>query len=83
MNFSPISESSFIASGINTVLDTSGAEVGDDTQIGFNITYMLNKQWGVKVFRTYIFKYEFTGISSLRGVPIGVSEHLPPTISED
>lgn len=74
VNVSPNSDS-------GPVLGNDGVEVGSDTQFGFNITYMLDDTWGIELLGANIFEHKITGTGSLAGADIGITEHLPPTIS--
>lgn len=63
------------------VLGNDGVGVDSDTQIGFNLTYMLDDNWGIEVLGANPFTHKISGDGTLRGVPIGRTDHLPPTFS--
>ena len=62
-------------------LGANSLDVDADTQFGFNLTYMLDRHWGIEVLGANIFKHEISGRGSLDGAAIGETEHLPPTVS--
>ena len=77
-NISPNSDSGAV---LPDALGSNSLDVEGDTQFGFNVTYMLNETWGIEVLASSIFKHDIRGEGSLDGADIGVTEHLPPTIS--
>ena len=52
-------------------------EVGNNTQLGIDGTYMLSNQLGIGVLAATPFKHDIT----LNGTKIGSTKHLPPTIT--
>ena len=78
VNVSPNADSGAVLPG---ALGDNSLDVGGDTKLGFNITYMFDDTWGIEVLGADIFEHEITGEGSLSGADIGITEHLPPTIS--
>ncbi len=78
VNISPNSDSDALLPG---VLGGNSLDVDSDTQLGFNLTYMFDDTWGIEVLGANLFEHRITGEGSLAGADIGVTEHLPPTIS--
>tara|TARA_Y100001956_G_scaffold8504_1_gene7255 strand:- start:62 stop:577 length:516 start_codon:yes stop_codon:yes gene_type:complete len=64
-----------------------GVEVDSNTQIGLNLVYMLNSNWGVEVLAATPFSHEVTLIDTAdNGLGLGDGKlaevtHLPPTVS--
>jgi len=56
-----------------------GVDVGDETQLGLNIGYMLTDRWGLELLAATPFSHEIT----LKDLPVkaGDTKHLPPTLS--
>lgn len=52
-------------------------DVGNNTQLGLDGTYMLNNQLGIGVLAATPFKHDIT----LNGAKIGSTKHLPPTVT--
>lgn len=52
-------------------------DVGNNTQLGLDGTYMLNNQLGIGVLAATPFKHDIT----LNGKNIGSTKHLPPTVT--
>ena len=78
VNVSPNSDSGAV---LPDALGSNSLDVEADTQFGFNVTYMIDDTWGIEVLGASIFKHDIRGEGSLDGADIGVTEHLPPTIS--
>lgn len=64
-----------------------GVEVDSNTQIGLNLVYMLNSNWGVEVLAATPFAHDVTLIDTAdNGLGLGDGKlaevtHLPPTVS--
>ncbi len=64
-----------------------GVEVDSNTQIGLNLVYMLNSNWGVEVLAATPFTHDVTLIDTAdNGLGLGDGKlaevtHLPPTVS--
>lgn len=63
------------------VLGNDGVQVGDDSQFGFTLTYMLDDNWGIELLGANPFSHSLTGTGALAGLPIGSTKHLPPTLT--
>jgi outer membrane protein len=58
-----------------------GVDVENATNLGFSGTWFINKHWGVEVLAALPFEHDIVGSGALKGVDIGSTKHLPPTIS--
>ena len=58
-----------------------GVDVENETNLGFTGTWFINKHWGVEVLAALPFEHDIVGSGALKGVDIGSTKHLPPTIS--
>ncbi len=58
-----------------------GVDVENATNLGFTGTWFINKHWGVEVLAALPFEHDIVGSGALKGVDIGSTKHLPPTIS--
>ncbi|SEI56018.1 outer membrane protein [Allopseudospirillum japonicum] len=57
------------------------AEVDNDSQLGISFTYMLSPTMGIEVLGATPFEHDIKGAGALKGVTIGSTSHLPPTIT--
>lgn len=61
------------------------AEVGDDTQLGLTLTYMITDRIGIELLAATPFEHDITanldGFESGLKIPVGDVKHLPPTLS--
>lgn len=58
-----------------------GVSVKDDTGLAFSGTYFVNKHFGVEVLAALPFEHDIEGTGALKGVDIGSTKHLPPTVT--
>lgn len=58
-----------------------GVSVKNDTGLAFSGTYFVSKHFGVEVLAALPFEHDIEGTGALKGVDIGSTKHLPPTIS--
>lgn len=58
-----------------------GVDVDNSTGLGFSGTWFMNKHWGVEVLAALPFSHDIVGTGALKGVDIGSTKHLPPTVS--
>lgn len=56
-------------------------DVKNDANLGFTATWFLNKHWGVELLAALPFSHDIIGSGGLKGVNIGSTKHLPPTLS--
>ena len=72
------------ALGISAINGT-GAEVGNDTQLGLTLNYMFTPELGIELLASTPFKHDITanlnGYSAGLKVRAGDTQHLPPTLS--
>lgn len=62
----------------------SEADVGSNTQLGLNFTYMLTDNWAIDVLASTPFTHDITaetGALGLGNIDAGETKHLPPTVS--
>lgn len=60
----------------------SSLDVDDNTQLGINLLYMYNSNWGVELLAATPFEHTASGKGALAGVgDIADVKHLPPTLS--
>jgi len=63
----------------------SGVTVGDDTQLGLTVTYMLDKNWGIELLAatpfSHTIKSEGTALAGLGIDEVATADQLPPTLS--
>ena len=67
-------------SSSGTVLG-GGVDVENNTGLGFSGTWFVNPHVGVEVLAALPFKHDIVGTGVLKGVDIGSTKHLPPTVS--
>lgn len=58
-----------------------GVDVNNGTSLGFSGTWFVTKHWGVEVLAALPFSHDIVGTGALKGVDIGSTKHLPPTVS--
>lgn len=58
-----------------------GVDVENSTGLGFSGTWFVTKHWGVEVLAALPFSHDIVGTGALKGVDIGSTKHLPPTVS--
>lgn len=58
-----------------------GVDVKNGTSLGFSGTWFISKHWGVEVLAALPFSHDIVGSGALKGVDIGSTKHLPPTVS--
>ncbi len=58
-----------------------GVDVKDATGFGFSGTWFATSHLGIEVLAALPFEHDIVGSGALRGVDIGSTKHLPPTIS--
>lgn len=58
-----------------------GVDVEDATGLGFSGTWFFSQHVAVEVLAALPFEHNIVGTGSLKGVDIGSTKHLPPTIS--
>lgn len=85
VNVNPKSDSGADSSPVTSTLapgDKSELVVGDDTQLGLTLTYMVAPQVGVEVLAATPFQHqvEVEG-GALDGTKVAEANHLPPTVS--
>ncbi len=68
--------------------DDSGAVLGNDgvavdsaTGLGLSLTYMFDSHWGLEVLAASPFSHSIDGTGALKGLNIGKTKQLPPTVS--
>jgi outer membrane protein len=79
-------ESSSVINTINTgALAGTGVGVGNNTQLGINLVYMLTDSWAIEVLASTPFEHDLTasGLAQygFNTTDLGSTEHLPPTVS--
>ena len=67
------------SSGI--VLGNDGVAVDSASALGLSFTYFYDTNWGVEILAATPFKHDITGVGALKGVDIGSTKQLPPTVS--
>jgi outer membrane protein len=58
-----------------------GVDVKNSTGLGFSGTWFATNHWGVEVLAALPFSHDIVGSGALKGVDIGGTKHLPPTVS--
>lgn len=58
-----------------------GVEVDSATGLGFSGTWFATPHIGIELLAALPFEHDIVGTSALRGVDIGSTKHLPPTLS--
>lgn len=58
-----------------------GVKVGDDTQLGVAVAYMLTSNVAVELLAATPFEHDIAGTGALAGVDVGSTKHLPPTLT--
>jgi len=58
-----------------------GVDVKDATGLGFSGTWFYSSHLAVEVLAALPFEHDIVGTGTLKGVDIGSTKHLPPTIS--
>lgn len=58
-----------------------GVDVDDATGLGFSGTWFFSPHLGVEVLAALPFEHDIVGSGALKGVDIGDTKHLPPTVS--
>ncbi|MCG8415625.1 MAG: outer membrane beta-barrel protein, partial [Pseudomonadales bacterium] len=81
----PDESSSLISTTATGALAGTAAGVGNSTQLGINVVYMLTDSWGLEVLAATPFEHDIT-VSGLEQYGFSVSDlgetkHLPPTVS--
>ncbi len=58
-----------------------GVDVKDATGLGFSGTWFINSHFGIEVLAALPFEHDIVGTGALKGLDVGSTKHLPPTIS--
>lgn len=58
-----------------------GVDVEDATGLGFSGTWFATPHIGIEVLAALPFEHDIVGTGALKGVDIGSTKHLPPTVS--
>jgi outer membrane protein len=58
-----------------------GVDVKDATGLGFSGTWFFSPHLAVEVLAALPFEHDIVGTGALKGVDIGSTKHLPPTVS--
>lgn len=70
------------SSGELTGIPGSGVDAGDDTQLSFNISYMVRDNLALELLAALPFKHQISGTGSIAALgQIAEIKHLPPTLS--
>lgn len=81
----PDESSSLISTAATGALASTSVGVGNSTQLGLNLVYMLSDNWGMEVLAATPFDHDLTaaGLSQygFSTTDIGSSKQLPPTVS--
>jgi outer membrane protein len=56
-------------------------DVDDATSLGVSGSWFFSSHWAVEVLAALPFEHDIVGAGSLKGVDIGSTKHLPPTLS--
>lgn len=84
-NVQPNESSSVIDTIATGPLAGTGIGVGNNTQLGFNLTYMFTDSWAVEVLVSTPFEHDLTASGLAQygfdTTNLGSTEHLPPTVS--
>ncbi|MFP6814648.1 MAG: OmpW family outer membrane protein [Pseudomonadales bacterium] len=73
----------YVRAGLHTVAPQSKGDivkVGNDTMVTFDVTYMVTENWAIGLLAAAPFKHE---LSLLDGTEVGVTKHLPPTLTAE
>ncbi|MBT8146741.1 MAG: outer membrane beta-barrel protein [Gammaproteobacteria bacterium] len=84
-NVDPDASSSLISTADTGPLPGTGADVGDSTQLGLNLVYMLSDNIGVEVLAATPFEHDLEaeglGAYNFDVTDLGSTKHLPPTVT--
>lgn len=58
-----------------------GVDVEDATSLGFSGTWFYSPHIGIEILAALPFEHDIVGTGALKGVDIGSTKHLPPTVS--
>ncbi|MCG8315014.1 MAG: outer membrane beta-barrel protein [Pseudomonadales bacterium] len=61
--------------------DQNTVEVDDGAAAGISLTYMLDNNLGLEVLAATPFSHDIEGADALKGLDVGETKHLPPTVS--
>lgn len=65
----------------NVLSNDDGVTVDNASAVGLSFTYHFDDVWGVELLTASPFSHDITGTGSLKGLAIGDTKHLPPTLS--
>ena len=81
----PDESSSLISTTATGALAATGAGVGDNTQLGLNIVYMMSDNIGIEVLAATPFEHDLTAIGlgayGFATTDLGSTDQLPPTLT--
>ncbi|NQV68932.1 MAG: outer membrane beta-barrel protein [Pseudohongiella sp.] len=81
----PDESTSLISAAATGPLSGTGAGVGDSTQLGLNLVYMLSDNIGIEVLAATPFEHDLTakglGLHGFSTTDLGSSHQLPPTLT--
>ncbi|MEZ5488933.1 MAG: OmpW family outer membrane protein [Gammaproteobacteria bacterium] len=84
-NVDPDASSSLISTTATGALPGTGADVGDNTQLGLNLVYMYSDNIGFELLAATPFEHdlEAQGLSAydFETTDLGSTKHLPPTLT--
>ena len=84
-NVSPDESSSVVTTAATGPLAGTSVNVGNSTQVGLNVVYMMTDNWGLEVLAATPFEHDL-GVEGLNQygfstTDLGSTKHLPPTFS--
>jgi len=81
----PDESTSLISTTATGPLANTGAIVDNNTQLGLNVVYMLNNNWGLEVLAATPFDHDLTAVGlaghGFTTTALGSSKQLPPTVT--
>lgn len=68
-------------SSSSVLSNDDGVTVDSASAVGLSFTYHFDDVWAVELLTASPFSHDITGTGSLKGLAIGDTKHLPPTVS--
>lgn len=59
-------------------LPQTTVQVGDNSQLGLTLNYMLSSDWGIEILASTPFSHDIS--AAALGAEVGETKHLPPTV---
>lgn len=69
--------------GLGLISGNDGVTVDDGYALAFTVSYAFNDNWAATLLASSPFNHDIDGDGALTGLPVGETDHLPPTLAAE